>query len=127
MKVKILNEGDFSNILKELESVSDSNPKKVLETIGEASCKVLSINSPVDTGELAKSWEYEVTGNKNGYELNVFNKAHHDEVDNLPYMLEYGHGTGTGGWVPGTHFISRSMNEVTKTINEEVEGMMMHE
>ena len=107
--------------------MSDSNPKKVLETIGEASCKVLSINSPVDTGELAKSWEYEVTGNKNGYELNVFNKAHHDEVDNLPYMLEYGHGTGTGGWVPGTHFISRSMNEVTKTINEEVEGMMMHE
>lgn len=109
---------------------------KILSKYGEQGVKALSEATPKDTGLTAASWRYEINKNSTGYELywcnsNTIDKEvttlggrNHDpakvhtRVDHIPVviLIQYGHGTGTGGYVQGRDFINPAIRPIFDAI-----------
>lgn len=124
MKMVFKIKGDFKNTVTWLTGMQSMQVDSMLNDIGDHAINVLQSNSPVDTGELRNSYYKEITKDNSGTTLSIGNNAHSDQVEGLVYLLEYGHGTGTGGYVPPTHFVQKSMESITPYITDKIEGLI---
>lgn len=86
---------------------------------GRAGVDALSSNTPKDTGRAAGSWGYDVRHDKGDYEIEWFNTDIEGGY-NVAILIQYGHGTGTGGYVPGRDFINPAMKSVFDSISTDV-------
>jgi len=89
--------------------------ESILRKYGEKGVKALSSATPKDTGETAKSWEYVIRHETNGLVLIWKNS---NIVDGVPIavILQYGHGTGTGGYVQGRDYINPALRPIFDAI-----------
>lgn len=71
----------------------------------------MSAATPKDTGETAKSWEYVIRYETNGPVLIWRNTNIVDGVS-IAVILQYGHGTGTGGYVQGRDYINPALRPI---------------
>lgn len=93
---------------------------KVLDQFGRQGVAALASATPVDTGETASSWDYEVKmGNTTG-EL-IFTNSHIHRGLNIAIILQYGHGTGTGGYVQGIDYINPALRPVFEDLLKAIE------
>ena len=103
--------GDFSKLTSFLERVKDAINISDLDKYGEEGVAALSSATPVDTGLTANSWYYE-TSHKPG---SVSISFHNSNIQNgvlIAIILQYGHGTGTGGWVQGRDYINPAIRPI---------------
>lgn len=80
----------------------------------------LTMGTPIDTGETAFSWYYEIKRKgKASLEISWHNR---NEVSGIPVaiLLQYGHGTGTGGYVAGVDYINPAIRPIFKIIADAV-------
>lgn len=79
----------------------------------------LSMATPIDTGLAAYSWDYEVKKEGGTYTISWTNS---DVENGFPVViaLQYGHGTGTGGYVQGRDFINPAIQPIMDKIAENV-------
>lgn len=82
---------------------------------GEEGVAALSAATPVDTGLTAASWAYEIQSGPNGIQINWINHNINKGV-NIAVILQFGHGTGTGGYVQGRDYINPAMRPVFDNI-----------
>ena len=103
--------GDFSKLNDFLEKSKESIKLGKLDKFGREGVAALSAATPIDSGLTADSWYYEITRNTNYISI-TFNNS--NNTNNIPIivMLQYGHGTGTGGWVEGRDFINPAIQPV---------------
>jgi hypothetical protein len=75
--------------------------------------------TPKDTGITASAWSYEIRQNESG--LAIYWKNDHI-VNGFPVVigLQYGHGTGTGGYVQGRDFINPALKAIFDDIASSV-------
>ena len=78
----------------------------ILDQYGREGIIALANATPVDSGLTAESWEYEISRKIGGYRLSWSNRNIDDNGTPVVILIEYGHGTGTGGWVEGRDFIN---------------------
>ena len=71
----------------------------------------LASGTPIDSGETASSWYYEIT-NKNGSAVISFRNSNVQNGVPIAIILQYGHGTGTGGWVQGRDYINPAIQPI---------------
>jgi len=110
----------FQNTEKWLRHVMDLDYSRILETYGKEGVKRLSEATPVDTGNTAGQWRYEIKRiNRNRIALIWHNDNVHDGA-NIAILLQYGHGTGTGGYVVGTDYINPALRDVFAEINDQI-------
>lgn len=114
---------EVSGSTKRLESflanVSKLNILSILKAYGMHGVSALSTHTPMDSGLAAFSWDYEVTANNGVYTISWLN---HD-VENgfqVAIMLQYGYGTGTGGYVRGRDYINPAMKPIFDKIANDV-------
>lgn len=88
-----------------------------LDRYGQMGVDALSANTPVDSGATAASWRYSIEKNDQGVRIYWSNDNTNDGV-NIAVILQYGHGTGTGGWVEGTDYINPAIRPVFNEIAE---------
>ena len=66
---------------------------------------------------------YDLLETKSGYEL-IFSNSNFNKGVPIAVILQYGHGTGTGGWVEGRDYINPALqpvfDEIAKTVWLEV-------
>ena len=125
MKIKFEYDEEF---FKEMEDrlktkLDRKRIKSILEDIGDMGVDMLAEATPVDTGTTAESWQYEIEEESDSAsQLNFFNE---NEVDgmNIAMLLQYGHGTRNGGYVPGEDYI----NPVLSDLAEELRDAVMEE
>jgi hypothetical protein len=97
--------GDFKDTTSFLKFMEKGGPYKNLDRYGYAGVNALSSATPRDTGRAAESWGFQ-TGHKDGmYAVSFYNTDIEDGV-NVAVLIQYGHGTGTGGYVPGIDYIN---------------------
>lgn len=111
--------GSFSNLERFLNKAEKLDIRSVLETGGKMGVDALSNATPVDSGLAHTSWSYEVRIAATGYSLVWTN----DNVENgfpVVIMLQYGHGTGTGGYVQGRDFINPAIKPVFDKIANDI-------
>lgn len=96
---------------------------KRLSKIGKMYVKAIRSNTPRDSGELANGFDYKVNDENGMPTVSVINNSH-PEWSGLVEGLEYGHGTGTGGYVPGTHFVKKSVDSIASAVSKEIDGVV---
>lgn len=110
--MKIEESGSFDSIEKWLKKVINGDKSNV-ESFGKKVVDRLKSLTPVKSGKTANSWDYKVTSNGKAWELEIINTNINNGVS-IAKILHYGHGTGTGGWVPGTHYITKAIDSIYK-------------
>ena len=103
--------GDFSNLTRFLERAKEVVHIGDLDKYGRAGVEALASATPVDSGETANSWYYEIT-NSNGSAKITFNNSNIQNGVPIAIILQYGHGTGTGGWVEGRDYINPAIQPI---------------
>lgn len=92
---------------------------KVLNRYGQQGVAALSSATPVDSGATSQSWDYEVKKLGGTYIISWTNS---EVIDGVPVaiLLQYGHGTGTGGYVQGRNYINPAIKPIFDKIANEV-------
>ena len=112
--------GSFSKTeawLKRLQE--DHEIMAILEQGGLKGVLALRLATPVDSGRVAASWDFEIKRVKGGYILTFTNS----DVENgfpVAVMIQYGHGTGSGGYVEGIDYINPALKPVFDEISDEL-------
>lgn len=127
MKISFDSKGDFNVIRSWLDKVTKRNPSKTLGRIASQGTTNLKNNTPRDTGETASSWVTEITTKGNISEIAWKNTAHPDAEVNVAKLIELGHGTGNGGYVPPKPYIKKSMDPVFKDVGDRVVKELIRE
>ena len=103
--------GDFKKTSNFLKRIRKLDFDSILEKYGEEGVEALSSVTPVRTGKTAASWDYYIE--KSPGQVSIY-WTNSNIVNNIPIVviLDYGHGTSTGGYVQGRHFISPAIRPV---------------
>ena len=89
-----------------------------LARFGEMGVRALAGSTPADTGLTASSWGYRVIkGRRPGIEWYNTNRAGGTSV---AILIQYGHGTGTGGYVTGRDYINPVVQPLFDQMAEDV-------
>ena len=103
--------GDFSKLTRYFERVKKTARLSILDKYGREGVAALSSATPVDSGETASSWYYEIT-NKNGSIKITFHNSNIQNGIPIAIILQYGHSTRTGGWVHGRDYINPAIQPI---------------
>lgn len=115
--------GDFSNLTHFLEKAKNVFHVGDLDRYGREGVAALASATPVDTGKTASSWYYEIE-HKDGSAVISFHNSNVQNRVPIAIILQYGHGTGTGGWVDGRDYINPAIRPVfDKLANDAWKGV----
>ena len=103
-----------------LKKFSKPDPfEKYYDEAGKRGVDALQQATPKETGVLASSWYYVVI--KNGGDVTI--EWHNSDIEggyNVAILVQYGHGTGTGGYVSGNDFINPAMLDVFQKLADDL-------
>lgn len=116
---RIRSSGSFKNSKRFLQEVQKQNFMAVLDHYGQDGIIALSMNTPRDTGETSVSWGYQVILDKGEARLEFTNSNINKGVP-IAVILQYGHGTGTGGYVQGRDYINPAIQPVFDRIVDSI-------
>jgi hypothetical protein len=91
--------------------MKDAARLKILDRYGKEGVAALASATPSDSGLTARSWYYKITEAKGSIELSFHNSNIQNGVP-IAVILQYGHGTGTGGWVQGRDYINPAIQPI---------------
>jgi hypothetical protein len=116
--ITITQKGSFNNTERYLSRLSKLQLDAVLAKYGEMGANALSNATPADSGLAASSWYYSTVARPGYYSIRWHNS---DVEDGFPVavMIQYGHGTGTGGYVQGRDYIMPAIRPVFDQIAAE--------
>lgn len=116
--IKITSNGSFEKTIKFLNKIDKIKFEKVLQKYGKEGVNALSKNTPVDSGLTAKSWGYEIQVSNNQSTI-YWTNSHENKGVNIAVILQYGHGTRTGGYVQGRDYINPAIKPIfDKMLND---------
>lgn len=90
-----------------------------LESIAQRGVEALRGMTPVESGLTAASWAYTIEQSSSGITISWTN-SHVESGVNIAVILQYGHGTGTGGYVAGRDYINPAIQPIFDEIANEV-------
>lgn len=118
--------GDFSKLTNFLERAKNAVKVSDLDKYGREGVAALASATPVDSGLTASSWYYEIKIQNGSATISFYNSNVNKGVP-IAIILQYGHGTGTGGWVQGRDYINPAIQPIFDKIAEaawkEVTGL----
>jgi hypothetical protein len=103
--------GDYAKLTRYLERVKSAARISELDKYGRAGVAALASATPVDSGKTASSWYYEVEHSKGSAKISFHNSNIQNGVP-IAIILQYGHGTGTGGYVQGRDYINPAIQPI---------------
>lgn len=110
--------GDFSKLSSFLEKAKNAVRLGDLDRYGREGVSALASATPVDTGQTADSWFYEIE-RRDGSTVISFHNSNIQNGVPIAIILQYGHGTGTGGWVEGRDYINPAIRPVFDKLANE--------
>ena len=109
--------GDFSQLANYLKRVQKAGQVDILDEYGKAGVAALASATPVESGLTAESWYYEIDRSSKGAKI-IFCNSNVNKGVQIAIILQYGHGTGTGGWVEGRDYINPAIQPIFDKIAE---------
>ena len=119
--ITIKQRGNFLHAERLMSKISriDWIAKLKLRHYGEKGVEALRNATPARTGETAAAWRYEIVQRPGGYTIHWIND-HTNQGVNIALILQYGHGTGTGGYVEGIDYINPALRSVFQGFVDEI-------
>lgn len=110
--------GSTNNMERWLQRVLHGDIYATLERFGAEGVAALSAATPKDTGETANAWTYEIIQTKTSYSI-IWGNTHIEGGRPIAILLQYGHGTGTGGFVQGRDYINPALRPIFDRFADE--------
>lgn len=116
--------GDFSKTLSFMQKLKTLFKKSILDIYAKRGVDALRQATPVDSGLTANSWGYYIKYNGQSVSIQFTNSNIQNGVP-IAIILQYGHLTGTGGYVKGRNYINPAvgtifdeiLNDLVKEVN----------
>lgn len=120
--VKLKSSGKFNDTEKFLKKMSRSKLRSIqedsLQRYADELISSLQLATPKDTGHTAASWSYKIKEDGKNVRLDIFNDSANDGVS-IALLLQYGHGTNGGGYVPGIDYINPAVQPIFDIIEDK--------
>lgn len=116
--IHVTSKGDFEKATRYFKRLQKASDVKILEKYGRKGIDALSSATPIDTGLTSESWDFNIERGNGQATINFTNSNQNDGV-HIAIILQYGHGTGTGGWVEGRDYINPAIQPIFDAIAEE--------
>lgn len=118
MPIIFSEKGSFANTERWLRRLKAREQFAILSKYGSLGVNALSNATPIDSKHTADSWTYTIVQRPGYYSIRWHNS---NEVDGIPIavILQYGHGTGTGGFVQGRDYINPAIRPIFDQIVAE--------
>ena len=110
--------GDFSKLTSFLERAKNVIKIGELDKYGREGVAALASATPVDSGLTASSWYYKIERQNGSASINFYNSNINEGVP-IAIILQYGHGTGTGGWIEGRDYINPAIQPIFDKIADD--------
>lgn len=117
--IKFQHKGDWSKTTDFLERAKNIVHLGDLDRYGREGVNALASATPVDTGLTASSWKYEIVRTRGSITINFLNTNFQNGVP-IAIILQYGHGTGNGGWVEGRDYINPAIQPIFDKLAKEL-------
>lgn len=109
--IKFKQRGNFNNTERFFKKAQKMDFFKNLEKYARAGVAALASATPVDSGNTANSWDYEIVKEKGHISIYWTNSNINDGVP-IAVILQYGHGTNGGGYVQGRDYINPAIQPI---------------
>ena len=119
MGVYFTQKGDFKKTEDYFESLLKKDYLSILNKYGQMGVEALRAATPVDTGLARSSWGYTIEADNGQVRLIWTN----DDIEggiNVVILVDRGHATKSGSWVPGMHFIDEAISPIIAQLAREV-------
>lgn len=103
--------GDFKNTERFLKKMSSMDFVARLKGVAQQGVQALAAATPIDSGLAASSWGYEIKRSRSSFSI-IWTNSDVESGFPVAVMLQYGHGTGTGGYVAGRDYINPAMKPI---------------
>jgi len=111
--------GDFRAMEDSLKKISKIDILGIMESCGREGVAALSSATPTDTGLVAGTWGFDVRASRGTYAIYWTNTDIESDFP-VAIMLQYGYGTGTGGYVQGRDYINPAIRPIFDQIATKV-------
>lgn len=111
--------GNFPKTTSKLNRMLTLDPFTVMEKYGQMGVDALSNATPRKTGVTADAWAYKLERSGDIYKL-TWTNGHVVEGRPIAILLQYGHGTGTGGYVEGRDYINPAIRPIMDQIKNDM-------
>lgn len=109
--LQVKSRGDFSKTIRFLGEMKTERYLPNLDEYGKEGVAALKNATPKDTGVTADSWYYTIEKDKAGVTIRFSNSNIQNGIP-IAIILQYGHGTGSGGYVAGRDYINPAIQPI---------------
>lgn len=117
--IQLFSKGDWKNTHDYLSKMVKGDLFANFEAYGKAGVAALASATPKDTGETANAWKYKIVDRKGHHGIEWYNTNEHNGQQ-IALLIEYGHGTGTGGYVVGREYINAAIQPIFDQMITEI-------
>lgn len=117
--ISAITSGSFKRTEDFLKKLAKNDHFRGVEALAREGVAALASATPNDSGLAASSWNYKIIMTRTSLTIIWTNS----DVENgfpVAIMLQYGYGTGTGGYVPGRDYINPAIRPVMDKIADKV-------
>lgn len=115
--IKFRSVGNFKKTDDFLNRAKRGMKLTILDKYGKEGVEALTLATPVDSGETAKAWGYEIEYGTDSTTI-YFTNDHIEDGANIAILLQHGHGTRYGGYVQGIDYINPAIRPVFERLAE---------
>lgn len=109
--------GSFKNLERFLNTMRRGQIFRELDAEASKGVVALAAATPKDSGATAAAWRYEIKNQGGRWTIEWSNDNVNQGV-NIAIILQFGHGTGTGGYVAGRDYINPAIVPIFDDISE---------
>jgi hypothetical protein len=116
--IVLKHKGNFKNTEEFLNRAKKVDYSRILQKYGQEGVAALSAATPIDSGETANAWSYEIKVSGSSFTITWMNS---NIVDGVPIaiILQYGHATRNGGYVQGRDYINPALKPIFDRLSDE--------
>lgn len=120
MRLGFESKGSFKNFERFANAAIRGTYLSSLEGLAKQGVAALEQATPKDSSETAGAWSYKIKRSRGGVSISWHNDKKTVDGDPIIILLQYGHGTGTGGWVEGEDIINPAIKPTFDAISKQV-------
>ncbi len=119
MGITVKCRGSFRKSERFLNAINGRRYLNILDKYGQMGVDALASATPKDTGKTASCWTYTIERDEDRAAISWENTNVIHYV-NIAVILQYGHATGSGGYVQGRDYINPAMQPIFDMIAKKV-------
>lgn len=119
MSISIKTSGSFTGTMSYLGKLLNGDQYRDLDRFGQMGVNALASATPIYSGATRDSWGYNIKKTKNSVTI-VWTNSNTNKGAKIAILLQYGHGTGTGGYVAGRNYINPAIQPIFDQIANDV-------